>query len=144
MYDKSRDLILHDINAKIDLHFKKGKDEKVEQIIKDLIVAANKFYVLLSEEIISQYCEWVDKGEATKYEFKEQVDKKNFAEAEMFFSSLHKKGAEKAADIIDKINAEMAEYLDTKINPEDDKNKEKFNELSEGLGNLLNSEQTFF
>ena len=62
----------------------------------------------------------------------------------MFFSSLHKKGAEKAADIIDKINAEMAEYLDTKINPEDDKNKEKFNELSEGLGNLLNSEQTFF
>ena len=144
MYDKSRDLILHDINAKIDLHFKKGKDEKVEQIIKDLIAAANKFYVLFSEEIISQYCKWADKGEATNYEFKEQVDKKNFAQAEIFFSSLHKKGAENAADIIDKINAEMAEYLDTKINREDDKAKDKFNELSEALGNLLNSEQTFF
>jgi len=116
----------------------------VEQIIKDLIVAANKFYILLSEEIISHYCEWVDKGDADKYEFKEQADKKNFNEAEMFFSSLYKKGADRTAEIIDKLNAEMAVYLDTKINPEDEKAKDKFNELSEALGNLLNSEQGLF
>jgi hypothetical protein len=136
---------LHDIHAKIDHHFKKSKEEKkVEQMVKDLIVAANKFYVLLSEEIISSYCEWVDKGEAEKYEFKEQADRKNFAEAEMFFSSLFKKGADKTAELIDKINVEMADYLDNKINPEDEKAKEKFKEISEALANLLNSEQGLF
>ena len=62
----------------------------------------------------------------------------------MFFSSLYKKGAERTAEIIDKLNAEMAEHLDTKINPEDEKAKDKFTELSEALGNLLNSEQGLF
>ena len=100
--------------------------------------------MLLSEEIISQYCEWVEKGEAIKYEFKELTDKKNFNEVEIFFSSLYKKGAERTAEIIDRLNAEMAEHLDTKINPEDEKAKDKFTELSEALGNLLNSEQGLF
>lgn len=65
-------------------------------------------------------------------------------EAEFFFDSMYQKGAEGAAEIIKKVNVLMAEYLDTKVNPEDEKAKEKFNNISEAIGNLLNSEQGMF
>ncbi len=120
------------------------------------MVATNKFYVLLSEEIICQYCELSERAESSK-EGLDEKGKKDFKEAEFFFNNLYQKGAEAAVEVINKINGLMAEYLDTKVNPEDEKAnliyrsnfleekfKDKFNDISEAIGNLLNSEQGIF
>ncbi len=107
------------------------------------MVATNKFYVLLSEEIICQYCELSERAESSK-EGLDEKGKKAFKEAEFFFNNLYQKGTEATVEVINKINGLMAEYLDTKVNPEDEKAKDKFNDISEAIGNLLNSEQGIF
>jgi len=50
---KCKEIIHQMIIKKVDNIFDGGETIKQSQIIKDLEIAANKFYVLLSEEIIA-------------------------------------------------------------------------------------------
>ena len=106
---KCKDIIHHMIIKKVDNIFEGGETIKQSQIIKDLEIAANKFYVLLSEEIIAQYCQLNEKKEL------DEKEKWSFKEAQEFFMKMYDKGAHAATEIIDRINQRMAEYLDTKI-----------------------------
>jgi hypothetical protein len=107
------------------------------------MVTTNKFLILISEEIISQYCQLNDASDSNKKESLSEQELKILSETEPFLVKIYEQLGQITTEIIVRLNSEMTEYID-KIDSKNEKAKEEFNKISEELANILNQQCGFF